>query len=278
MAEELALWGRILIHNDLVEADDWSTVSGWLRKRMDAKPLGELLVEAGFLDVEQRDYIQGIIEKMLAKEKAGQQRAGEVSPALTPPSNKPATEPDESEAGTNPDAVELAPERSADDAGPHASQMMQHPQSYQDRDYQPGDDEVVDLADGTVEFNGERATVKQHARSYQDRDYTPSEDDVLDVAPERSEGERLSIRYGGYLPDGYRKSEQGNDDLDDTPEDGDLEVDLGDDDGTLGNRLSDMDWVENTEHEAESKFELSDEERIDLEGDEDEDDDEDKPS
>jgi hypothetical protein len=232
VSDVLPVWGRILVHNGLVQADDWAAVESYIRKRVRPEQgVGAALVKAGVIDEEQRRFIEGLIARMQDRQRAVETHAQQV---------------------------DLAPERPAD--APRGARSIQaHPQSRRDRDYQPAEDQTLDLSEDKAVFDGQAARVQQHASAKRDRDYTPAADEVLDLEPETPDAPRRRIVYddnpasragpaGTPLPSPSPEPEEGQD----------LEiVGLDEHDDVAGFRVSEVDWVEATSHDLDPGYDAS---------------------
>ncbi len=239
MSDILPVWGRILVHNGLVSADDWAAVESYIRKRVRPEQgVGAALVKAGVIDEEQRSFIEGLIARMQERQRAVETHAQQV---------------------------DLAPERTAD--APRSPRSIQaHPETRRDRDYQPPQDQTLDLSDEKAVFDGQAARVQQHAKAKRDRDYTPAADEVLDLEPESADASPRRIVYdddpaarsgfsgplgpssGTPLPSPSREPDEGDD----------LEiVGLSEHDDVAGFRVSEVDWVEATSHDLDPGYDAS---------------------
>lgn len=244
MESEVELWGRILSHNKLIKPAQWDfLVSEW-QDRGRREPLPDLVQIAGYVSAKQREHIAKMVAQLLAKQGShpGAQAAPKPAQTVQPaPHDEPAV----------PATVDLASELSSNKIKYHLDPGRQA----------PSDILQVDLADGPPE--GKPLEIKMHFKTT--REYNPTDDEVVELAPE-DDGPRKQIIVGDYMPPPPQQPRRT--DLPDSFE-GDPDAPLGFADESITEKLaeykgaSEMDWVE-TNDKAVSKHKVTDEDRIPL--------------
>lgn len=236
----IKVWGKILLHNKLMDPAHWDFFSSEYVDRGRDEDIGELLVKSGYLQEEHLAQINVLVEKVAAKQQA---------------------EADEQ----IPDQIDLAEDG---DSYGNIDMIKQHPDVIRPSDWAPGDADQIDIEEDAIEFDGEIGKVKDHFTAVQDTSYV-DESEMLEMEEERDENNKVAIeapdawlqRRSEAEHAGFAEADVGEGDLelaDEVPEEGDIAA-----------KPSELDWVDSTEHVPERESYVDESERIDLDGDDD---------